>query len=86
MAKTLSVYLTTDEAKELDRFCEEFNVTPYRALRLALQLLFKENGIKRVTQSKETSKEAQEQTQAKETPPSESRSSLADLLEEIKKQ
>jgi len=63
MARTLSVYLTTDEAKELDRLCEELNVTPYRALRLALQLLFKESRDREKPQPKETP-----QTQEKPQP------------------
>jgi len=42
MAKVVSVYLSTEEAKELDRLCEEFSVTPYKLLRLAFQALCRE--------------------------------------------
>lgn len=42
MAKTVTVYLSTHEAKVLDRLCEDFGATPYKLMRLGFQLLCRE--------------------------------------------
>ena len=46
MGKITSIYLTDEESKELQKFCEENQCTQYNALKTALrELLFKPDDI-----------------------------------------
>jgi hypothetical protein len=85
MTELLTIYLSTNEEKALEKFCEEHNYTPYSVLKTALHQLLDEGTVRRARQSEEISLEAQEKPPARETASTKSRNSLAKLLEEIKK-
>lgn len=43
MGKLTSIYLTTEEERHLQRFCEENNCTPHSVLKAGLHLLLDES-------------------------------------------
>jgi len=66
MGKITSIYLTEDEAKQLEKFCEENECTQYSALKTALRELLlkpvKENKAPAVDEKEEIAEDSAEET------------------------
>lgn len=42
MVKIVTIYLPNEDEKRMDRFCSEFNLSPYRAVKLAIEVMLKD--------------------------------------------
>ena len=91
MGKITSIYLTEEEAMQLEKFCEENQCTQYSALKTALREM-----VSRPIKEEETStveeretapqSEVKEETEETENKEEIRKRNLRKLLEELKKQ
>ena len=90
MGKITSIYLTDEEAKQLEKFCEENQCTQYSALKTALRELLstpiKEEKTSTL-EERETAQQPEVMEQTEETEKKEEirKRNLRKLLEELRK-